>query len=340
MDTKDAPMMRRRQFIHLLSGAVATPATLWPLAARAQVPVSAPAKIWRIGVVVEGMRSAAYDGFLEGMSELGYVAGKNYLIEWRFADGRYLRILELVSDFAKLNIDLIFLGSPAMIYPVRQATKTIPIVMGYSVDPVGNGFVSNLAHPGGNITGLASSGQDASGKQLQLLKAAVPELSRIGLMQNPENSDYASVLEGTRAAAQKAGLELVPVDARVPQEIDDAFAMLGREGVGAVKVAADRFFSTQPQRIADLALRYRLPSIFAERAYVEAGGLMSLGESLKDYYRQAATFVDRIFKGARPGDLPIEQRALFDLVINRKTAQALGVTPPPQTDVAAYDVID
>jgi putative ABC transport system substrate-binding protein len=333
-------MMRRRQFIHLLGGAVAAPSVLWPLAAHAQAPAAAPAKVWRIGVVVEGMRSAAYDGFLQGMGDLGYVAGKNYLIEWRFADGRYLRILELVGDFAKLNIDLIFVGSPAMVYPVRQATKTIPIVMGYSIDPVGNGFVSNMAHPGGNITGLASSSEDPSGKQLQLLKAAVPNLSRIGLVQNPENSDYASVLDGTRAAAQKAGMELVPVDARVPQEIDEAFAVLGRERVGAVKVASDRFFLTQPQRLADLALKYRLPSIFAERAYVEAGGLMSLGESLKDYYRQAATFVDRIFKGARPGDLPIEQLALFDLVINRKTAEALGVTPPPQTDVAAYDVID
>jgi putative ABC transport system substrate-binding protein len=319
-------MMRRRQFINLLGGAVAA-RSVWPLAARAQ----APAKLWRIGIVVEGMRSPAYDGFLQGMSELGYVAGKNYLIEWRFADGRYLRILELVGDFAKSNIDLIFLGSPAMVYPVRQATRTIP---------VGNGFVSNLMHPGGNITGLASSGEDPSDKQLQLLKAAVPDLSRIGLIQNPENSDYAAVLDGTRAAARTAGLELVPVDARVPQEIDDAFAVLGQERVGAVKVASDRFFLTQPQRFADLALKYRLPSIFAERAYVEAGGLMSLGESLKDYYRHAATFVDRIFKGARPGDLPIEQLALFDLVINRKTAQALGVIPAPRTDIAAYEVID
>jgi putative ABC transport system substrate-binding protein len=329
-------MMRRRQFINLLGGAVAARSVLRPRAVRAQEP----AKVWRIGIVVEGMRSAAYDGFLQGMAELGYVSGKNYLIEWRFADGRYLRILELVSDFAKLNVDLIFLGSPAMVYPVRQATRTIPIVMGYSIDPVGNGFVSNLSHPGGNITGLASSGEDSSGKQLQLLAAAVPNLSRIGLIQNPENSDYGSVLEGARAAAQKAGFEVVPADARVPQEIDDAFAALSRKRVGAVKVSSDRFFLTQPQRFADLALKYRLPSIFAESAYVEAGGLMSLGESLKDFYRHAATFVDRIFKGARAGDLPVEQLALFDLVINRTTAKALGVMLPPRTDVAAYDVID
>jgi putative ABC transport system substrate-binding protein len=326
-------MMRRREFIGLLGGAATT---LRPLAARAQQA----AKVWRVGIVVEGMRSPAYDGFLQGMDELGYVAGKNYLIEWRFGDGRYLRILDLVSGLAKLNIDLIFLGSPAMIYPVRQATRTIPIVMGYSIDPVRNGFVSNLSHPGGNITGLATLGEDTSGKQLELLATVVPNLSRIGLLQNPENSSYASILDSTGAAAQKAGLAVVPVDARVPQDIDVAFELLSRERVGALKVSSDRFLQTQQQRIADLALKNRLPSIFAERQYVEAGGLMSLGESLKDFYRHAAPFVDKIFKGARPGDLPVEQLSLFDLVINRKTAQALGVALPPRENVAAYDVIE
>ena len=325
-------MMRRREFVSLLGGAAA----IWPLGARAQQP----AKVWRIGIVVEGMRSPAYDGFLQGMDELGYMAGKNYTIEWRFADGRYLRILDLVDNFAKLNIDLIFLGSPAMVYPVRQATRTIPIVMGFAIDPVGNGFVSSLAHPGGNITGLASSGEDTSAKQLELLAAVVPKLSRVGLLQNPENSSSASILESSRAAAQAAGLELVPVDARVPQDIEEAFQVLTRERVGALKVSSDRFFLSQQQQLADLALKYRLPSIFAERAYVEAGGLMSLGQSLKDFYRRAASLVDKIFKGARPGDLPIEQLSLFNLVINRKTAQQLGVALPPRTNVSAYEVIN
>jgi putative ABC transport system substrate-binding protein len=324
-------MMRRREFIGLLGGAAAA----WPLGARAQQP-----KVWRIGIVVEGMRSAAYDGFLQGMDELGYVAGKDYIIDWRFADGRYLRILDLVDNFTKLNIDLIFLGSPAMVYPVRQATRTIPVVMGYSIDPVGNGFVSSLSHPGGNITGLASFGEDTSAKQLELLAAVVPRLSRVGLLQNPENSSSASILESTRAAAQAAGLDLVPVDARVPQDIDEAFQALIRERVGALKVSSDRFLLTQQQQLADLALKYRLPSIFAERAYVEAGGLMSLGESLKDFYRRAASFVDKIFKGARPGDLPIEQLSLFNLVINRKTAAGLGVALPPRTNLSAYEVIN
>jgi len=227
-----------------------------------------------------------------------------------------------------------------MVYPVRQATRTIPIVMGYAIDPVGNGFVSSLAHPGGNITGLASSGEDTSAKQLELLAAVVPKLSRVGLLQNPENSSSASILESSRAAAQAAGLELVPVDARVPQDIEDAFQVLIRERVGALKVSSDRFFLSQQQQLADLALKYRLPSIFAERAYVEAGGLMSLGQSLKDFYRRAASYVDKIFKGARPGDLPVEQLALFDLAVNRKTAQQLGVALPPRTNVSAYEVIE
>jgi putative ABC transport system substrate-binding protein len=329
-------MMRRREFIGLLGGAAAARLATVPQAARAQ----GPAKVWRIGIVVEGMRSAAYDGFLQGMDELGYVAGKSYTIEWRFADGRFLRILQAVDDLAKLNIDLIFVGSPAMVYPVRQATHTIPIVMGYSVDPVGNGFVSNLTHPGGNITGLASAGDDTSAKQLQLLASVVPNLSRVGLLQNPENSDASSILKSTQAAAQMAGLELVPVDARVPQDIDAAFQALTRERVGALKVSSDRFFLTRQQQLADLARKYRLPSIFSERGYVAAGGLMSLDESLKDFYRHAAAFVDKIFKGAKPGDLPIEQLSLFDLAINRTTAQELGVPLPPRTGVAAYEVID
>lgn len=340
-------MLRRRDIIGLCGGAVT--GLLWgPRRARPQgntsgsASGSAPAspKVWHIGIVVEGMRSPAYDGFLQGMSELGYVAGTNYLIDWRFAAGSYLRILEAVGDFAKLNIDLIFVGSPAMIYPVRQATHTIPIVMGYSTDPVGNGLVSSLAHPGGNITGLASTGEDMSGRQLALLAAVVSKLARVGFIQNPESSSYPPTLKSMQAAAQAGGLDLAALDARVPQDIDVAFEMLGREGVDAVVIASDRFFLTQQQRFADLALKYRLPSISSERSFAEAGGLMSLGESLKGFYRRAATYVDKIFKGARPGDLAVEQLALLDLVVNRKTAAALGVALPPRGELAEYEVID
>jgi putative ABC transport system substrate-binding protein len=337
--------IRRREFIGLLGSAAAS--GLVPLLARAQGPAGgpptaaapAPGKVRRIGIIVEGMRSSAYDGFLQGMDALGYTSGKDYLIEWRFADGRFLRILETVGDLAKLNTDLIFVGSPAMIYPVRQATRTIPIVMGYSVDPIGNGFVSNLAHPGGNITGVASTGEDISSKQFALLASVVPDLSRVGLLQNPDSADAAADLMRAQAAAEAAGFHLVPVDARVTRDIEPAFQALAQAGVQALKLSSDPFLFSEQQRIADLALKSALPSIFPERAFVEAGGLMSLGESLKDYYRHAAWFVDKIFKGARPGDLGIEQLALFDLVVNRRTAQELGIALPPQGDFAAYEVI-
>jgi putative ABC transport system substrate-binding protein len=321
--------MRRRDFITLLAAAASTPAL-----------AQAPAKVRRVGIVVEGMRSPAYDGFLQGMSELGYMAGKDYVAEWRFADGRYLRILDLIGEFMKLNVDVIFLGGPALVYPVRQATRTIPIVMGYSTDPVGNGFVTSLLHPGGNITGLAASEDDLSGRQVELLATLVPGLARMALLQNPENASAAAVLGSTQAAAQQHGIELVTLDARGPQEIDDALAKISRERVGAVKVASDRFLLSEQQRIADLTIKYRLPSIFADRDYVEDGGLMSLGESLKDFYRRAASFVDRIFKGEKPAELPIEEPALFEFTINRKTAQTLGIAIPPPEGFAAYRVIE
>jgi putative ABC transport system substrate-binding protein len=327
-------MLGRREFIGLFGGAGC--ALVAPRAATAQ-----PAgKVWHIGIVVEGMRSPAYDGFLQGMGDLGYVAGTNYLVDWRFSDGRYLRILEIVGAFATANIDLIFVGSPALVYPVRQATKTIPIVMGYATDPVGNGFVTNLAHPGGNITGVASAGGDTSPRRLALLRAVVPNLTRVGFIQNPESSDHASALARMQTAAQMAGLALLPLDARVPQEIDAAFERLAREHAGAFAVVPDQFFETQQQRFADLARKYRLPAIFSDRSFVDAGGLMSLEESLKGFYRHAATFVDKIFKGARPGDLPVEQLSLLDLAVNRKTAAELGVMPPPKADLADYELVD
>jgi putative tryptophan/tyrosine transport system substrate-binding protein len=324
--------MRRRDLIMCLASAAAAA----PLPTHAQVP----AKIRRVGLMVEGMRSAAYDGFLQGMSELGYMAGRDYLIEWRFADGRYLRILDLVSELTQLNIDVIFVGSPAIVYPVRQATRTIPIVMGYSIDPVGSGFVSSLEHPGGNITGLASAEDTRAGKQMQLLASLVPQLTRVALLQNPEGPNAASIVKHTQAAAQRVGTELVPLDASVPQDIEDAFRRISDERIQAMVVASDRFFLSGRQRLADLALEHRLPSIFPERDYVAAGGLMSLDESLKEFYRRAASFVDRIFKGARPADLPIEQPALFELAINRKTAAALGVAIPPPEGFVAYQVIE
>jgi putative ABC transport system substrate-binding protein len=305
--------IKRREFITLLSGMAA----MLPLAARAQQA----GKVWRIGFISGASRatvSEILDGFPQGMRELGYAEGKDFTIEWRFADGIYERFPGIAAELVRLKVDVIVLGTPAAVRPVQQATATIPIVMGYSTDPVGNGFVTNLARPGGHITGLASSLDDVIPKQMELLATAVPNLSRIGLLTNP----------------------LVSVEARDPGELDNAFATLISDRVGAVIVTSDGFFNSQRQRIVELALGGKLPTMFAQREYTQAGGLMSYGESLSEFFRRAASFVDKILKGAKPSDLPIEQPTLFKLVINRKTADALGVMIPPQLYIFADEVIE
>jgi ABC-type uncharacterized transport system substrate-binding protein len=326
--------MRRRELIVLLSGA-ATSSILWTLTARTQEP----AKLRRVGIILGGSRTPPIDGFLQGMRELGYVAGRDYVADWRAADGRFARFSGFAQDFVRLKVDVILLETAAAVDAVRQVTRTIPIVMGYSIDPVGNRLVASLTRPGANVTGMAGSTEDTSPKQLELLKAVVPNLARVGILLNPESSDYSEVQTKMQAAAEKAGLALVWVDARNPQGIDRAFAVFANQRVEAVIITDDRYFFTQQERIVGHALKHRLPSIYPQRDYVQVGGLMSYGESLKEFYRRAASFVDRIFKGARPAELPIEQVAR-QLVINRKTAAALGMAIPPDVYAFAGEVIE
>ena len=327
--------MTRRAFITLLGGAAAA----WPLAARAQQP----AKVWRIGFLSAVTRSAAsgsYASFVQGMRELGYVEGKDFVIEWRSVEGKYERFPEIAAELVRLKVDVFVTGVTAALPALQRATTTIPIVIAYSTDPVGNGLVASLVHPGGNITGLAGSSDDSSPKQLELLATIVPNVSRIGLLGNPDTETYSSVLNNAQAAAQKVGLSLVPIEARNPRDIEDAFATFAKERVPAVMVAVDAVFFGQRWRIAELALANHLATMFALREYAEAGGLMSYGENIADFFRRAASFVDKIFKGAKPGDLPIEQPTKFNLVINRKTADALGVTIPPQLYIFADEIIE
>jgi putative tryptophan/tyrosine transport system substrate-binding protein len=328
-------MIRRREFITLIGGATAA----WPLAARAQ-----QGRIWRIGFLFAAIPPAEFDregrGFTEGMRQLGYLEGRDFVIEWRSAEGQYGRLPDLAAELVRLEVDVIVLGSTPTIRPVQEATRTIPIVMGYSTDPVGRGLVASLAYPGGNTTGLAGSADDTAPKALELLGAAVPKLSRVGLLTNPGSPTSSPLIKSAQAAAEKAGLILVPVEARTPQQIEDAFAALAKQNLKAVMVGGDPMFFTERKRLAQLALSNRMASIFNLREYAVAGGLMSYGESLQDFYRRAASFVVKIFKGAKPGDLPIEQPTLFKLVINHKTADALGATIPPHLYIFADEVIE
>jgi putative ABC transport system substrate-binding protein len=286
------------------------------------------------------MRTPAYDGFLVGMRDLGYRAGTDFLVEWRFADGRYTRVPGFVEDFVRLKVDLIFLGSPAMVGPARQATTRIPIVMGYSTDPVGSGLVASLERPGGNVTGLASAAADTSDRQLELLKMAVPALKRVALLQNPDASNRQDVQVKMEMAARRNRITLTPIEARDPQDIERALAAVAKDGAGALAVAADSYFFQRRYSLAEFALKYRLPSIFPQSEFAEAGGLFSYGDSLQEFYRRAARFVDRIFKGAKPGDLPIEQPATASLAVNRKTAATLGLDLSAQFYAMADEVID
>jgi putative ABC transport system substrate-binding protein len=331
--------IRRREFVIWLGGGVAT---AWPFVARTQL---LPGKVWRIGFLAGGTRpssleSSFYGGFAKGMRELGYVEAKDFVIEWRFADGKYERYSDLAAELVRLNVDVIVLGSASAIRPAQQATNVIPIVMTTSTDPVGHGFVASLARPGGNTTGLASSQEDFAPKHIELLMTAVPKLSRVGFLMNPDSSVPASILKSAQVAAEKAGLTPVPIGARNEHELANAFAAFTRERVGAVMILADPLFMTHRQQIAKLALEGRFPTIFSRREYVEVGGLMSYGESLAEFYRRAASYVDKIFKGAMPTDLPVEQPTRFVFSINRKTADELGITIPALLFMFADEVID
>jgi putative tryptophan/tyrosine transport system substrate-binding protein len=327
--------MQRREFLTHLGCAAASTSLLAASTARAQEQT----KVWRVGIILAGTRTLAIEGFVQGMRELGYQAGRDYHAEWRFADGRYARFPVFAQDFVRLKVDVIFVETAAAVDLVRQVTRTIPIVMGYSIDPVGSSLVTSLTRPGGNVTGMAGTKESALPKHFELLNAVVPDLARVGLLLNPEISDYSSVLADAGSLAKKAGVALISADAHNSDSLAEAFAQFSRQGVEALIVVDDAYFLNQRDELAGLALKHRLPSIFPKRDFVQAGGLMAYGENLTEFHRRAAAFVDRILKGAKAGELPIEQ-APRQLAINRKTARALGVTIPTQVSALANEVID
>jgi putative ABC transport system substrate-binding protein len=286
------------------------------------------------------MRQRWLEAFRQGLRELGYVEGQNIAIESRWTEGKDDRLPALAADLVRSKVDVIVAETGAATRAAQQATRTIPIVMSLVNDPVGSGLVASLARPGGNVTGLTIMSPDLVGKQLELLKEVVPKVSRVALLRHPDNPASAAQLREAEAAAQALGVRLQTLEARSPQEIDGAFAAMTRERAGALLVIPDTLFWSQRRQIVDLAVKRRLPSIRIGEAYAEAGGLMSYGPSYRDLERRAASYVDKILKGANPADLPVAQPTKFELVINLKTAKAIGLTIPQPLLQRADQIID
>ena len=327
---------RRKLLLALGAAALASPLT----------PHAQPqTKVWRVGLLSLSSGLASLDSdparaFPQAMRELGYIEGKNLVIEWRFADGKNELLPNMAAELVRLKMDAIVTQNQTVTLAAQKATATIPIVMANSGDPVGSGFVKSLAHPSGNITGLSNMVAEISAKHLEMLLSMVPNLSRVAVLVNPANSTTAATLTSVQAAAQKVRVNILPVEVRTVAEIEKAFAAMAREKAGAVIVARDALFLLQARHTAELAVKNRLPTIFGLSENVEAGGLMSYGASATDNYRRAATFVDKIFKGAKPGDLPVEQPTKFELIINGKTAKALGLKIPQSLLIIADKVIE
>jgi putative ABC transport system substrate-binding protein len=325
--------MRRRDFMTLLGGATAA----WPLAARAQQPAKLPT-IGFLGGTTPATWSLFVAAFVQRLRELGWIEGRTIAIEYRWAEGRGERFAEIAAEFVRLNVDVIVTVGGAVL-AAKQATSLIPIVFAAAADPVGSGLVASLARPGGNVTGLSSQFTDLAGKRLELLREMVPSLRRLAIM---ANAGYpAAVLEmaEVQATTRTLGLDVVTLELRRAEDIAPAFeALKGR--AEALYVCAESLVTTNSVRINTLALAARLPTMHSIREYVEAGGLMSYGPNFPDLWRRAGDLVDKILRGAKPADIPVEQPTKFDLIINLTTAKALGLDVPPTLLARADEVIE
>jgi putative ABC transport system substrate-binding protein len=326
--------------MRLIGLAVVHSLTLASLAGDAQQPAGLP----RIGFLTPSSssepRSVRFvQAFRNGLLELGYVEGQNVAIEFRWAEGKYDRLPDLAAELVRLKVNVIVAGGTPAVQAAKQATATIPIVMATVADPVAQGFVASLARPGGNITGLSLMWPELVGKQLELLKQVVPGVSLVALLGNPGNPNNAQLVQQAQDAARALGVRLRLLGARGPGEIDSAFAAITAEPVGGVIVTSDTMLIDHRTRIADHAVRRRLPTVFGPSRFAEAGGLLAYGPSLSDDFRRAAVYVDRILRGAKPADLPVEPTK-FELVINMKTAKALGLTIPQTLLLRADQVIE
>ena len=306
--------------------------------AEAQQPTKTP----RIGFPLDVPASslaARIEAFRQGLRELGYEEGKNIVIEWRSTEGKFDRLPELAAELVRLNVDAIVSPGPTVTRVVKEATSTIPIVMAQDTDPVGSGFVASLARPGSNITGLSALAPEMSGKQLEILKQILPKLSHVAIIGNSSNPGDAQALRETVLAAGAYEIYLRYLDVQDPKEIDTTFRAATKGRADAVLLLGNPILNAHRKQIVDLAAKHRLPATYARPEYIEAGGLMYYGTNYNDLYRRAATYVDKILKGAKPADLPVEQPTKFEFIINLKAAKQIGLTIPPNVLARADKVI-
>ena len=327
-------MIARRGFVTVLGGVLAAPQLLF-----------AQPKVARVGFFYFGSRRSAmesgrYAAFVDTMRELGYVEGRNLAIEARFADGRSERLAGLAEELLRSKVDVIVATGSTVYTVLKRATTTVPVVITVSADAVLDGIAASLAHPGANFTGLSTGNLELYPKQIELLKLAVPKLSRVALLWNSENTAQVARLKVMRETTKRAGLSLIEVSGPTPEDIERGFASMARQRADAVVIMNDTFFIQQLEQIASLALKHRLPSLYGAVEYAEAGGFIGYGQRVLDNFHGAATYVDKILKGARPGDLPIEQPMRLELAINRRTAKAIGLSIPPELLLRADKVIE
>ena len=326
--------MRRRAFIALLGGVAAT----WPLAARAQQPK--PPTIGYFGASTAAAEKLRTDAFMQRLSELGWIEGQTVAIEYRWAESRTERFPEIAADLVRLRVDVILATSIAAALACKQATAVIPIVFPIAGDPLGTGLVTNLARPGWNVTGLSNQGAELAGKRLEVLREVTPGLRKLAVLANAEYAGRISEVAGIQTAARTLGLDIAVFEIKPGGDIALVFDTMRKDGVEALYVLGDTFMNSSRVRIGSLAVQARLPTICIAREYVEAGGLLSYGANIPHMYARAAELVDKILRGTKPGDIPVEQPTKFELVINLTTAKALGLTIPQSLLATADEVIE
>jgi putative ABC transport system substrate-binding protein len=327
--------MRRRDVLGLLGGATVS----WPLVARAQQEPKV-AHIGFLGLGPASSFASRIDALWAGLHQLGYVEGKNLVIEYEWADS-VDQLPELAALMVRTKVDLIFAPVSTFVEPARRATKTIPIVFASHADPIGVGHVESLSHPGGNITGLSMLLTELAAKELEILHEAIPQATRIGVLWNPTTPSHGPAMQSVQVAAERLGVRLHPVPTRTVEDFDGAFATIaGENASGLLVLASPTSYSDRGMRLAQLALKHRLPAMFGFKENVVAGGLMSYSADILDLYRRSAVYIDKILRGTRPADLPVEQASKYELVINLKTAKALGMEIPPMLLARADEVIE